>query len=606
MNLSELRQLSYRQLLPEFGEVVADIPEKKQELLRAFELAKQDNSYLNFVDKLNKNLSYSTRAGWHGIEARRVIAKIPRGLRFDCIKRADYLAEQNKSDYQSNVFLYEISEQLRAAGKVYQDREEINEAAALFARLCLRHNVATGAQFCEKKGIKPPKLNQQNITPYLMRIKCDKWWARKLSIKNKRNIEAVAIKNNFVNQFSAQYISRAGFDYYQESKKHCAKVIKQLEAINEETGEAVELERLIKASLANPANRFAEMVTRAKGFDEYAQKHGDRAYFFTMTAPSKYHASLSKTGKKNPKYNGATPKDTQAYFCKIWAQIRSAAARRGLYVYGFRVAEPHHDGTPHWHLLLYIKPESAREFSELFRTYASSEDNAELFNFTRKKARFDVKDLGAGGGAVGYLIKYIAKNINHLDNSGMDFDSETGAHIEESAERVRAWASVWGIRQFQQIGGARVGIWRELRRLEADEDRPKKLEQVRAAADAGSWCDYLELMQHCKIKLDKSLIITNRYAEEVKKVIGIIYKKISFITRPFKWVLQLKNKSERSEQTSRASGAWSCVNNCTQPPPIVWQPIEYYQELAERMPPQQEFLSDYEEFTQYAANFAFK
>ncbi|STY91742.1 Bacteriophage replication gene A protein (GPA) [Mannheimia haemolytica] len=48
-------------------------------------------------------------------------------------------------------------------------------------------------------------------------------------------------------------------------------------------------------SASNPKIKRLELLTRMNGFERYADKQGHEGWFITLTAPSKYHAMLSRT-----------------------------------------------------------------------------------------------------------------------------------------------------------------------------------------------------------------------------------------------------------------------------------------------------------------------
>ena len=146
-----------------------------------------------------------------------------------------------------------------------------------------------------------------------------------------------------------------------------------------------------------------------------------------------------------------------------------------------RAVEPQHNGTPHWHMMLFIEPNQAESFQGIVEHYSFEQDGDEK-GAAENRCDFKLIDPKKGS-ATGYIAKYVSKNID-----GKDLDK--GVYGEDpimAAQRVEAWASCWGIRQFQQVGGASVTVWRELRRLRNVVHEDETLTELGNAADSGDW-----------------------------------------------------------------------------------------------------------------------
>lgn len=437
------------------------------------------------------------------------------------------------------------------------------------------------------------ELEAEDALRAVLRLESPQWWLNRLRRIHARWREHLMIAAGYVQKKSSPYSSAPCLTEWLAQKKANREYLKAMELEDQDTGERISLIDKVAGSVANPANRRRELMTRMRGFEELAKLEGLAGDFYTLTAPSRYH-SMQHNGRRNNKYCGASPREAQQYLCKVWARTRAAWKRAGIRVFGFRVVEPHHDATPHWHLLLFMHPCDIDQARDIFCYHARREDSAELKGSeAMNRARFHVEPIDpAKGSATGYIAKYISKNIDGFALDG-EKDDETGEDLKEMSRRVSAWASRWSIRQFQQIGGAPVTVYRELRRLGNRElVLHPELETARQAADAGEWDNYVlaqggPLVERDNLRIRLNYETTengNAYGDDVQRITGI-YCPITgndslIFTRTTQYKIVPKRQSADGVAvdvgfSGGSAAPRSSVNNCTRDPATCADGLEH-------------------------------
>lgn len=420
------------------------------------------------------------------------------------------------------------------------------------------------------------KLEKGELRSLVNRACNEIWWRRTLRRRALREIENVARDLTLVHKYGQAYCSDYTLKRRRQRDEDNAEILRNTVAYDEDDMDNwFSLYELSNKSVSNPDIRRAEMFVRLKGFENIAKASGHVAMFYTPTCPSRFH-SVSN-GQVNQAWVDAgrpTTRDAHNYMTGMFEDFRKSLDKAEIKVYGLRVVEPHADGCPHWHVLFFMEERHRKTVTRLFRKSAMADTPNEA---GAKKYRFKSEAIDwEKGSAVGYVAKYLSKNI---DGQHIQADVATELDGISAAERVVTWARVNGIRQFQFIGGPSVTVWREMRRLReefTEDDTVFKnldngewltLENIRRAADSSDWEAFCLAMGGVFVRRDDQTVkpcysvpqimekLIDEYGEEHTKmkpritrygdvsgarVVGVVFRAAYLATRTRNWKTENK------------------------------------------------------------------
>lgn len=309
----------------------------------------------------------------------------------------------------------------------------------------------------------------------------------------------------------------------------------------------------------------SEIYTEAKGYERLAEKKGFTWLFITITLPARFHPNPTK-GKSA--WDGSSALEAKKWFQAINRNMQKEIGRKegasthlkfGINTaFGQRVIEPHKDGSPHWHIMLYCDPLLAEDYKNLFNRFFGH------INESKHAVKIVEKGINENGNKLpedkiskgaGYIYKYILKfagleDVNTIQTQGQAGEKE----IEEAVgniERVGAWRSAIGARSFEPIGvKGKKTLYRNLRRIQNTENNLELEIEVDHEA--------INEVMSKKIKFKENEIngleiyITEEELESrVEEIIKEIRKKMKEVAKQFLIFQEVKRKASEKDKDNK-------------------------------------------------------
>lgn len=252
--------------------------------------------------------------------------------------------------------------------------------------------------------------------------------------------------------------------------------------------------RLLDIMDAQAAATLSRLYAQLLGMQTLAERRGLSAVFLTLTLPPRYHPNPTQGRRSWTSAVGieAGKKALQ----NDWRRFLRRLDKHEIdVVFGAAFKEPHKDGTPHLHALVWVAPEHVDDVIRILGETAPGRHRTDA-------KVIDPNYQGPRGPAkpITYLMKYLIKSVNDGAKAaelagGAGDDEDDGDHLTNHAA-VRAWASAYGLRRWSLLGVHGVQrLWQTIFMWkEVPDDAPEAARNAWVHMHKGEWAEALLTM----------------------------------------------------------------------------------------------------------------